>query len=475
MRKLLQQLVGESAIYGLSGMAAKIIGVFLMPLYTQVLTPSDYGELNLVNNTFFFISLFVVFGLDNSAARWYYDTEDRTERKKTITAWFSFQLLFSVFLCVLLVFFSSSISSLIVDSDNYLLFVIPALGLLANVVPSILTNLLRFQRKSRQTVIFTLIISLFNVSLNILFVLFLKIGVIGILLSALISNATGTIYGYFILKDWVDLSLFSWKRLKDMLIFAYPLVPTVLAMWVLNSMSSYIIGTYCGKHDVGLFQVGITISSAISLIVGAFQMAWGPFAFSIHKKPEAKRTYSLVLTLYTALTSFLSLAVGLFAKELLEVFTTPDYYEAAFVIGILSFNNMATGLMYIANIGPSIAKTNKPIAVAIFIGAGISVVLFFMLIPSIGIVGAAIGTLTGTMLIPVYVFYKAQKMWHVPYKFGLVFFIILFAMSLFLGFKLLEENPIIFYLKISALLLFAVTVYFSVRLFGQNTTKKSSL
>ncbi len=58
MRKLLKQLLSESAIYGLSGMASKIVGVFLMPLYTRVLLPSDYGELNLINNTFLLLGLY---------------------------------------------------------------------------------------------------------------------------------------------------------------------------------------------------------------------------------------------------------------------------------------------------------------------------------------------------------------------------------------------------------------------------------
>jgi len=98
MKKLIKQLAGESIVYGLSGIINKFISVFLVPLYTRILLPSDYGVLNLVNTTFYFVAIFVVFALDNSAARWFYDSDNTEERKKPIATWFWVQLIISVFI-----------------------------------------------------------------------------------------------------------------------------------------------------------------------------------------------------------------------------------------------------------------------------------------------------------------------------------------------------------------------------------------
>lgn len=465
MKKLLKQLLGESAIYGLSGMASKIIGVFLMPLYTRVLLPSDYGELNLINNTFLLLSLFLVFGLDNSTARWYYDSENEDERKKTVASWFWFQLFFSVLLGFILLLFSGVFSKWIVDSDNSLLFIIPSLGLIANVLPTVFSNLLRFQRMATKTVVFTLSISLINIGLNILFVLVLDYGVIGILMSAFLGNVIGSLYGFISIRRWVKFSYFSMRRLKEMLRFAYPLIPTFLAMWVLNNFSSYIIEEFSGKNEVGLFQVGLTISASVTLVVGAFQMAWGPFSFSILKNPEAKRTYSAVLTLYAAISCFLALAVGLFAKELLALFTTSLYYEAAFVTGILAFNNIIFGFVYIINLGPSIMKNNKPLAVAILIGATSSTILFFLLIPKYGMEGAAFATIFGNSLIPIFLFFRAQKLWYIPYKTPLVLIIFIAAILIFVVFQGLETLTMIVYIKAAALAAYGLLVLIMMWLF----------
>ncbi|MBK7588372.1 MAG: oligosaccharide flippase family protein [Bacteroidetes bacterium] len=151
MKYLLKQLAGESLIYGISSMLSRFIGIFLVPLYTRLLLPADYGALSLVNSTFYFIIVLAVFALDSAAARWYYDTEDINERKKTIASWFWFQLISSLILCSIIVLCSPLLSKYILkDSTKNILFIIPALGLLANILPTMVSNWLRFQRKAIQ-------------------------------------------------------------------------------------------------------------------------------------------------------------------------------------------------------------------------------------------------------------------------------------------------------------------------------------
>src|SRR5438445_2146144 len=87
MLKHLRQLALESLVYGLSGIAARFITVFLVPIYTRIFTPTDYGSLSLVNTTMSLIAIFVVLALDNSAHRWFWDTENEVDRKQTLASW----------------------------------------------------------------------------------------------------------------------------------------------------------------------------------------------------------------------------------------------------------------------------------------------------------------------------------------------------------------------------------------------------
>jgi O-antigen/teichoic acid export membrane protein len=465
MIKLVRQLAGESVIYGLSGIISRFISLFLVPLYTRILLPSDYGILGLVNTTFFFVGIFVVFALDNSAARWYYDSEDEHERKKTFASWFWFQLSVSILVSAIVILLSSPLSQLILKERLPQLLIIPAITLLANILPAMIWNWLRLQRKAWATVIFNLSNAILTILFNIYFTLILRLGVQGILLAALCSNSLSSLYALWVMKGWIKYAHFSLKRLREMLKYATPLIPTSLAFWVLSSSAVYALQIFRSPAEIGLFQIGSSIAGGVALIVGAFQMAWGPFAFSILNKPEAKDTYSAVLTIYTLVTCSLALLVALFAKEILMVLTTSQYFEAATVAGILAFHAILSGFTYISSIGISIVKKTSPMAVAVMMAALITPVFYFFLIPLLGKEGAALSNLIGYIIVPVILFYKSQKLYKIPYRFPLVFLLFISSIAIYLIYFFLPVYSfqtqllvkivlVICYMAISILLLF---------------------
>ena len=467
MKTLIRQLAGESVIYGLSGIINKFINVFLVPLYTRILLPTDYGVLNLVNTTFYFIGILVVFALDNSAARWFFDSDNMEERKKPIASWFWFQLAVSVFICVLFIGLSTPFSKVILGKKLPQLLIIPSITIVVSILPTIIWNWLRFQRRVWLTVILSTANAVLTIGLNVLFTLILKQGIKGILLAVLISNSIYSITAVILMREWLSVRFFSFTILKKMLRYALPLLPTALAFWVLNSSASFFIKYYHNTEEVGLFSIGSNIASGVAMIVGAFQMAWGPFAFSIMNKPEAKSVYATVLTLYSIAALVTALTVALFAKEILFLLTTPRYYPAYVVSGILAFNAIIYGYAYIGGIGSSIAKKTAPIAIAIMIGSVISVILYFILIPVMGKEGAALSTLIGYMVIPVYVFYRSQQLWNIPYKFAPTIIMLLSAFALFIISNQLPEYSTGYSVLSKLILLFiffiivSITVYYN--------------
>ena len=467
MKKLIRQLASESAIYGLSGILTKLINVFLVPLYTRILLPSDYGVLNLINTTFYFVGIFVVFALDNSVARWFFDNEDEKERKKPVASWFWFQFAVAVFVAIIFILLSSPLSKLIVNKDLSQLFIIPSITIISSILPTIIWNWLRLQRKPWLTVGLSTASILLTITLNVVFTIVLKMGIKGILLAALVSNSVYSLVAIALMKDWLNWKYFSLDVLKKMLIYALPLLPTSLAFWILNSSSAYFLNAYWTKDEVGLYSIGSSIASAVSIVIGAFQMAWGPFAFSIMNKPEAKRVYSTVLTLYTLVATFTALTVALFSKEVLLIFTTSKYYPAYLVSGILSFNAIIYGFAYVGSIGSSIAKKTSPVAIAVLLGSVLTVVSYFLLVPHLGKEGAAISTLIGYTIIPIYVFYRSQKLWQIPYKFFPAIIILCAALGLFILNSVLPVYSMGYAIFIKLVLLFSflvvalVTVYFN--------------
>ena len=202
-----------------------------------------------------------------------------------------------------------------------------------------------------------------------------------------------------------------------MLRFAVPLIPASIAFWVVNLSSRYFIQAYGSTSDVGLYQLGATIAMVTALITNAFQQAWGPFAMSIFKKPEAKNVYANVFLVFIWLTVLLSTALALFAPEIIQIVATRDYLGATPIVGILAFSYIFIGLNYISNTGPTIVKDMRPLGKATIVSAFVNIALNFLLFPPLGKVGSAIATLVSLAIIPIYVFSRSQKMYPIPYRF----------------------------------------------------------
>ncbi len=437
MKKLLLQLGKESTVYGLSGIISRFISIFLVPLYTSVLTTADYGVLGLINTGFYFLIILGGFALENSAARWFYDTEDENERKTTVASWFFFRTFTTTIFCIVLFLFSGPISKILLESDQSLFIIIPAFSLIATGAPTVASYIFRFKRKPWHAFIFAIVLSSLTIALNVYFLLFLELGILGILYATLIANTLMTVSVFVLMPQWFSFTRLKLKVLKAMILFSLPLVPTAVSFWLLNSASSYFLNFYTTKSEIGLFQIGIRIASLLQVIITAFHAAWPAFAYSIKDKPEAKSVYSAVFLTYGAFLSFGALGISLFAREALMLFTTEEYYAADFVAGLLCFNGIIYGCVSILCIGLGIKKKTTPIAKSILLGSGLTAILYLVLIPNLGKNGAVISTMIGYSLIPILVAYYNQKVYPIPFKFGLAITFYLLALTSFLAYHFL--------------------------------------
>src|SRR5438105_3929844 len=87
MFKYLKQIVSESLVYGLAGVISRFLSVFLVPIYTRLFTPEDYGVMSLVSTTMALVASLVGFSLDSAAHRWFWDSEAEGHRKATVATW----------------------------------------------------------------------------------------------------------------------------------------------------------------------------------------------------------------------------------------------------------------------------------------------------------------------------------------------------------------------------------------------------
>lgn len=412
----LKQLAKESLIYGLNSLISGGIVIFLVPLYTRVFNPADYGVLELINVYFALLSTLIVFGLDAAQALYYYGTDDVIDRKFTLSTSIVFQFGLSTIVAMVMLMSSVNLSSLAFGKPFYgLYFRLIALDLPFAAIIFFSQNVLRLARLSWKYTFLTIIILVSNFILTVFMVVIWKKGIYGIFLSKLIIDALFTSIALYLIYPYLGIT-FSWFRLKQLLAYGVPLIPASIALWVLNFSNRYFLQYYSSLSDVGLYSVGSRLASIMGLITGAFRTAWGPFALSIHREENARQVYANVLTYYLVLTSGIGIGLSIFAPEIIAIFTTTAYYGASAVISYLAFGLIAYGAYYIFAIGVNITKKTSHIGWTTMLAAGVNIILNFLLIPRIGMVGAAIAALVSQWVSAGALLLVSQRYYRIPYK-----------------------------------------------------------
>ncbi len=467
----IKNLLKDSLAYGVASILSRFIGFLLMPLYTRILTPEDYGVLNIINITVTLVTLFSVLGLDGATHIFYWDNTDDGKRKSVFASWYWSQLSTSFIIAMLLFAFSGSLSELLFKSAQHAnMFRLASLILFTNILPSVVINWFRIRRLPWTTTWFSLALGLVTIGLNVWFIAGLRWGVRGFILAQVISGGIMSLVALYFLRNWLSPYKISYPLLKQMLKYSLPLIPAALAYWCLNFAGSFFLQLQKGEAEVGLYQTGSTIASIMMLIISSFTQAWGPYAMSIKNEEGAINFYARVLVFYIAISGVFAAGIGIFAHEILYFLTTPSYWEAHNVAAILAFNSILTGLNFIAALGLNFVKNMKPYSLAIIIGAVVNLCLFYFAIELLGKEGCALAILLTNIGVTLLIFRSAQKAYYIPYNFSKAVMIFLLCTGFVVLSKFIDVTSIWLSIGVKSvlgLLLITLIFYFNKTVFAQ--------
>ena len=220
--------------------------------------------------------------------------------------------------------------------------------------------------------------------------------------------------------------------------FGIPLVPAALALIAMNLGDRFFLNHFAGIEEVGRYEIGVRIASAMVLLITAFRTAWPAFAYSIEDDAEAKRTYAYVLTYLVALASWLALALGLLSPWLVRLLATPEYYEGGRVVALLAFGGVAYAAYIVMAIGVGRTKRTQFNWVITGGAALVSVALNLLLVPDHGMIGSAIAAATAYTAMFLGMTWYAQRVYPTPYQWRRVLTAAGAAVALTVAGKLLD-------------------------------------
>ena len=412
----LGRLARHSAIYGLGAVVSRLIGVLLLPILTRYLTRGDVGAVDTLISLTVVLVIVLRMAISMAFFRFYFDAEDETGRTTVVRTSFWFTMVMATLGLVVGSVLASELSQLLFATDSKANLVRAAFVLLwAQMNYEQLTSLFRVEERSVPYVIATLANVIITVGATILLVAVWHEGAVGVL----VGNFTGTLAVFAVLLAYRRFQLgleFDRDLFRKMQRFGLPLVPSGIALWVIDLSDRFFLVRMKGLAENGLYSVGVRLSTALLLVLIALRTAWPAFAFSIKDDDEAKQTYGFVLTYVLYACCWLSLTISLLAPWLVRLLATPRFYRAAEVVPLLVFGATAFIAFNVMSIGIGRAKKTQFNWVVTGGAALVNIALNLLLIPPYGMVGAAISTLIAYVAMFLGMTVRAQQVFPVPYQ-----------------------------------------------------------
>jgi O-antigen/teichoic acid export membrane protein len=410
------RLAKHSAVYGLGGLVSRILAVLLLPLYTRYLAPRDYGAVETLVALSAVLVTVLRLGLPSAFFRFYFNADGEGARLRLVRTSFWFTMAVATAALAAGLAGAGPLARALFGSDDRTGLVAAAfVGLWAQLNYEQMTALFRVEQRSLSFVIASIGNVLVTVGASLLLVVGLHKGATGVV----VGNFAGTLVVYAVLlgyrRSQLGLEL-DGGLLRAMNRFGLPLVPAALSLWVLNFSDRFFLVTLSGPREVGLYSIGVRLSSAILFLLIAFSTAWPAFAYSIEDELEARRTYSMVLTYLLFVCCWLSLGIGLLAPWLVRLLTTPPFYSSARVVAPLAFALAAYAGYTVVVIG--LGRAGKTGFNWIVTGAAalLDTGLNIAFIPRYGMTGAAIATLAAYTTMFVAMAWYVQRIYPVPYR-----------------------------------------------------------
>ena len=397
---IFKRLLGDAVVYSLTPLLSSLVGFLLVPIYTRTFTPTDYGALALVNTTTTFVSILVVFGLDNSSAIWFWDQPEPEERRRTWSTWLAFTTVTSLIFAVAALLLRNVLARALFDDERLsILWVLFAVNIVAANVARIGILWFRMKRTPWPAVMLGAVSSVTTAVFGIYFVVHLKLGLSGVIAGQIAGSWIGAIVALVALRGVLSPRRVDRPRLAPMLRLSAPLVLMTHLSWIMGGAVSYFVNFLCSREDAGLYQVANSIASIIGLVMFAFDQAWAPTALAIRDVPTARRVYGVTVEAAFTLGLLLAFGATAFATPALLIITHPEYVRAHWVLAILALNVVLGNVPSILSVTFAREKVTMPLAKATAVGAFLTVALLPVLAWKLGKEGAALAVLAGTVTI----------------------------------------------------------------------------
>ena len=395
-------LIKNTLIFTIGNIGSKVISFFLIPLYTNVLTTSQYGITDLITTIITVAVPILTLNICESVMRFGLDRDSDYEKNIQIG---TFIFIIGMLIGILIIPFCK-IYNQISDYAIYIYFYVLMFAASQLYLCDLRGKELLISY-SVGSILQTFCIAVFN----IIFLVILKLGIKGYLLAYIVANTIVAFYAILVGKSYKSFVIrkLDIDLMKKMIKYSVVLIPNSFMWWIMNSSDRIMVTSMIGTAANGIYAVSYKIPTLMSVFTSIFNQAWGYSAIKEDGATDELDYNNKVLRLLVAFTMLIAIGLITITKPFLSLYVAKAYYEAWKYVPFLLIGSvyMTFGTFFASSY--TVHKDSFGYLFSGSFGAIFNIALNFILIPIIGVFGAAVATCISYIMVFVFRLVHTRK------------------------------------------------------------------
>jgi O-antigen/teichoic acid export membrane protein len=407
----------DTLYYGMSSVLSRVVGFLLVPLYTQFLSPSDYGIMTLLGFYTLFFSPISHLGLQGAMFRYVGMAKTEQEEGIIITSVFKVILVNSIIFTIASILLIKPLEIFLLKSQDYTtLLYLTIIASFFSSLAQLLISFLRIKRKVKNIFYLNLFKILFGVFLSIYLIAQLGLGIAGAIQSLFITSIVNFILVILVVKFPIKNKL-DLVYIKKMLNYGLPNLPKYLQAIIMMLFGQYYLSETLSVEDLGYYAIAWKFCLPLVVLYTVIGTSWNAYKFDLLKDKNTSREVFSQFSNYKIIAySIVFLLICLWGAEALILLTAEEFHNASRFVPYLALIPLFTAL-YQA-VSTYISFGDKQVLNP-FIGTTgllITVSMSFLLIPKYSIIGAGVATALGWLGMAIFGYLYGQSMFKVNFR-----------------------------------------------------------
>lgn len=468
--QIYKKLFNNIALFTLADLVTKGTTFLLLPMFTFYFTQHEYGMVDILQVSMVILIPFISISLSEAVLR--YTLEKKYEYKTILSNVFFINI--GVIILLSVVF--SVVNTFWVKQELYTYVFILLCFQVVN------TSFLYFMRginNIKGFVINSILVGFLTILLTWIFIGPLDLGVAGFIYASLITQIISLLYYILFQRIYVYISFkdLSFEKQKQFLQYSFPLMPNSILWWLVSSSAKYFILIFMSVASNGVYAVATKMGSILNLFNGIFFKAWQVISFEKSSAKESSQEYSETLRYYQQFLFIIAIIMTIFIKDFFDLIIGKNFFDAWIYVPILLLGGIFSSLSSFLGTVYLVEKDTKKVFSSTIFSVLVSLGLNILLIPYLGLLGAALANVISFMVLLVKRMYDTRRYIKIIYNYT-NFILNMFVISFLYIALLMDFNYEIVFKMLGIVLLlvinnnfFAIIFRFAIKFFNKKEGK----